>query len=60
MNNHLLENDFSFQVYISNCIFFRLRLETDLIHIFNTIHPNGLNSCISNNLDSINTYFILN
>ena len=42
--DHSLETDFSFQIYISNIKNYRLRLETDLIYIFNTQHPGGLNT----------------
>ena len=56
MINHNLQEDFSFQVFISNCKYFRLRLETDLILIFNTCIPQGLNSILSNNLESLNSY----
>lgn len=41
--DHTLE-DFRFQVFICNINSYRLRLETDLIYIFNTIFPMGLNS----------------
>ena len=58
MINHNLQEDFSFQVFISNCKYFRLRLETDLILIFNTCIPQGLNSILSNNLESLNSYLI--
>ena len=56
MYDHNLQEDFSFQVYISKCKYYRLRLESDLIIMFNTLKPNGLNSILSNNLISLNSY----
>ncbi len=56
MQNHNIEKDFSFQVFISNCKYYRHRLESDLIIMFNTLKPNGLNCILSNNLDSLENY----
>lgn len=57
-SDHNINNDVRFQIFISDCILFRLRLETDLIFLFNTLYPNGLNSSISNNLKSLKNYKI--
>ena len=54
--NHNINKDLNFQIFVSNCNFYRLRLETDLIILFNTIFPGGLNSNFSNYLNSIQTY----
>jgi hypothetical protein len=54
--NHNLESDFRFQIFINNCIVFRLRLETDLMHLFNTVFPSGLNHSPSNNISSLVSY----
>lgn len=45
---HNLIDHFRFQIYIKDIVNYRLRLESDLIHIFNTLNPNGLNTKISN------------
>jgi hypothetical protein len=37
-------NNFKFQVFISNIVNYRLRLESDLMYIFNTVYPFGLNT----------------
>jgi hypothetical protein len=55
-SNHCIESDFKFQVFLKDVIFFRLRLESDLILVFNTISPNGLNMTISDSLNSCKTY----
>ncbi len=54
--DHDLEEDFKFQVFVNNFTIFRLRLETDLIFIFNTMNPNGLNSMRSYKLASLEQY----
>ena len=54
--NHNVNQDFKFQVFTKNFIYFRNRLETDLMTIFNTYHPNGLNSIASNTLYSLENY----
>ena len=53
--NHSLD-DFRFQIFISNINNYRLRLETDLIYIFNSIYPHGLNSKTSFRLESFEPY----
>ena len=55
-SDHNINKHFNFQIFVKDCNFFRLRLETDLIILFNTIYPNGLNSNYSNYLNSIQTY----
>ena len=59
-SNHKLSHDLSFQVFISNIHSYRERLESDLIYIFNTCHPNGLNSKISERQSSLETYKLCN
>ena len=54
--SHNLDFDFRFQVFVTNFNFFRLRMETDLIHIFNSQHPNGLNTCTNQNLQLLSNY----
>ena len=54
--NHSLTEHFSFQCFISNCNNYRIRLETDLILLFDNIHPSGLNSIKSTNIYSIENY----
>ncbi len=51
-DNHDFKSHFRFQVICENIINYRLRLETDLIYIFNTVTPYGLNT-ISNNYDQL-------
>jgi len=55
-SNHSIESDFKFQIFLKDIIFYRLRLETDLILIFDTLSPNGLNMSISDSLTSCKTY----
>ena len=43
-NNHNILTDFKFQIFISNIKHYRNRLESDLIQLFDTIYPNGLNT----------------
>ena len=43
-SKHNLESDFSFQVFATDVIYYRLRLENDLILILNTRNPLGLNT----------------
>lgn len=57
-SDHDIHTDIRFQIFISDCNLFRLRLETDLIYLFNTLYPNGLNSSISNNLKVLSNYKI--
>ena len=47
--DHNLKDHFRFQIYIKNIISYRLRMETDLIYIFNSLYPNGLNNSVSKN-----------
>lgn len=54
--NHNLESDLRFQIFSTNIINFRLRLETDLMYLLNTIHPNGLNSGPPFKLNTIENY----
>ena len=54
--NHDLNNDFRFQVFVTNFLFFCLRLETDFILLFKTMTPHGLNSIKSFNLRSLESY----
>ena len=54
--NHNLDLDFKFQVFVSNFSFHRLRMETDLIYLFNTQYPKGLNTCTNQNLQQLTTY----
>ena len=56
LNNHDLNKDLRFQVFVNNFIFFRLRLETDLILLFKTMTPGGLNSIKSFDLKSLESY----
>jgi hypothetical protein len=53
--NHDL-SDFEFQVFVSNCSYFILRLESDLICILNTLNPNGLNLSYIFNIRSLHNY----
>ena len=53
---HDLGDSFRFQVFVNNFTFFRLRMETDLIFIFNTLSPTGLNSMRSYRLESLALY----
>ena len=55
VHNHDLTKDFRFQIYMSNFNNYRLRMETDLMYIFNTIYPSGLNKKTCN---FMNEYFI--
>ena len=54
--NHNLEKDFSFQIFISNIIHYRLRLENDLILILNTCSPFGFNTMTNLKLYNFETY----
>ena len=54
--NHNINNDFKFQVFTKNFVNYRNRLETDLMTIFNTHHPNGLNTISSHSLYSLENY----
>ena len=54
---HDLKTDLSFQIFVNNFKFFRLRLETDLIFCLQTQYPSGLNRNISH-LKYINAYII--
>ena len=51
--DHNIHVDFKFRVYIKNIINYRLRMESDLIHIFNTQFPYGLNK----KTNSYDSYF---
>jgi hypothetical protein len=55
-SDHILVKDLKFQIFVSNCNLFRTRLESDLMYLFDTIHPNGLNSKISCNLNCLSNY----
>ena len=57
-SDHNLEEDLRFQIFASNIIEFRKRLETDLMYVLNTLHPSGLNSASSFVLNSIKNYQI--
>ena len=48
--------DFEVEIYICNFNYFRQRLETDLIKMFNTTFPCGLNSVFSDTLKSLDNY----
>ena len=52
---HNILQDFTFQIFIIKCNYFRLRLETDLMFCLNTVFPNGLNTSVSQ-LKYLNTY----
>ena len=54
--NHNINHDFKFQIFVKDFIFYRNRLETDLMTVFNTFHPNGLNTISSSNLKSLENY----
>ena len=56
--NHNIESDLTFQIFATNLITFRKRLETDLMLLFNSIYPNGLNSSTSFVLNTIDNYDI--
>jgi hypothetical protein len=47
-SDHDLGKDFSFQVFVTDFIFYRLGMETDLIFCSNTQFPLGLNIKVSN------------
>jgi hypothetical protein len=47
-SDHDLGKDFNFQVFVTDFIFYRLRMETDLIFCLNTQFPSGLNIKVSN------------
>ena len=51
-------SNFSFQVFIDNCITYRTRLESDLMILLDTINPNGLNANKSINLKYLENYNI--
>ncbi len=55
-NNHDLKEHFKFQILCTNIINYRIRLETDLIYIFNTIYPEGLNSITPDYNNIFETY----
>ena len=55
-NNHNLEQDFQFQIFASNIYNYRERLENDLIRLFNTKYPSGLNEMVSNYIQSLDSY----
>ena len=46
-DDHNIEDHFRFQIFMSDIIEYRLRLETDLMYIFDTVYPNGLNKSTS-------------
>lgn len=54
--NHNLETDFSFQIFLTNVLYYRLRLENDLILILNTRSPLGLNTMSNLNLYNFESY----
>ena len=55
-SNHSISEHFSFQCFVSNFILYRLRLETDLILLFDNIYPRGLNSIKSTKIFSLESY----
>ena len=55
-HDHSIETDFSFQVFYAHYNYYLSRLETDLMLIFNTFFPCGLNTIKSTNLYSLDTY----
>lgn len=54
--DHNISQDLRFQVFINNIVKFRLRLETDLMFIFNSIQPFGLNLAPSHKLNNLENY----
>ena len=52
-SDHVLKEHFKFQIICKNIYNYRIRLETDLMFIFDTTFPNGLNT----NTTDYNTYF---
>lgn len=54
---HTIKDHFRFQVISVDITNYRIRLETDLIYIFNTIHPKGLNNAILDFNDNFETYY---
>ena len=57
-SDHILERDFKFQIFASDIFDHRIRLENDLIRLFNTKFPNGLNDKVSNYIKSLDSYVI--
>jgi hypothetical protein len=49
-------NHFSFQIFVTDCIKYRLRLEDDLMIILNTKDPNGLNEQNNRKIESLVKY----
>ena len=49
-------NHFSFQIFLTDCINYRLRLEDDLMIILNTKDPNGLNEKNNRKIESLVKY----
>ena len=56
--NHNINLDFKFQIFTKNFVFYRNRLETDLMTVFNTFYPNGLNTISSTRINSLENYSI--
>ena len=55
-SQHDLNKHFKFQIICHNVVNYRLRLETDLIYIFNSVYPNGLNTQSSDFINSLESY----
>jgi hypothetical protein len=55
-SDHNLDIDLKFQIFVCNFPLFRTRLETDLMYLFNTLTPYGLNSKISCKLYELSNY----
>ena len=55
-NSDCTLKDFSFQIFITNCINYRLRLEDDLQLILETKDPFGLNEFINKKIKSLDNY----
>ena len=56
-DDHEIKEHFRFQVLCKDILNYRIRLETDLMYIFNTIFPNGLNNLtldFNNNFETYN------
>ena len=54
--DHDLKSHFKFQVIIKDVFNYRLRLESDLIYIFNSLSPSGLNTQSSDFINNFETY----
>ena len=57
--NHEIESDLKFQIFATNLTTFRKRLETVLMYLLNSIHPNGLNHGPSFTINTIENYSLV-